>query len=148
MEFETYFSFLLELCQALDSLSALEQKKIQAIQAGDLAALDECMKKEQVASLDLRGREQKRTALLKQLGLEKVPLRALPSHCPPQYKDRAAEITEKVLRSYQVLSSAQQAARTLMESNLRHIQKELAQREKTSAQRADSHKHTQTDFRA
>lgn len=148
MEMETYFSFLLELCRALDSLTALEQQKIQAIQAGDLAALDECMKKEQVASLDLRGREQKRTALLKQLGLEKVPLRELPSHCSPQYKGKAAEITEQVLRSYQVLSSAQQAARTLMESNLRHIQKELARREEAPQKRTAPHKNTQTDFRA
>ena len=86
---QAYFSFLTQLRQALDALAALEQKKIQAVQAGDLAALDECMKKEQVATLDLRGRERKRAELLRRLGLEQVPLRELPNHCPPEYKGQA-----------------------------------------------------------
>lgn len=145
MEMQAYLSFLSDLRQALDSLAALEQKKIQAVQAGDLEALDECMKKEQVATLDLRGREQKRADLLKQLGLEQVSLRDLPSRCPPQYKGQATEISQQVLRSYQVLSSAQQAARTLMESNLRHIQKELDRRQE--AKQAPTPKKSQTDFR-
>ena len=145
MEMQAYLSFLSDLRQALDSLAALEQKKIQAVQAGDLEALDECMKKEQVATLDLRGREQKRADLLKQLGLEQVSLRDLPSRCPPQYKGQATEISQQVLRSYQVLSSAQQAARTLMESNLRHIQKELDRRQESKQTPAP--KKSQTDFR-
>ena len=145
MEMQAYLSFLSDLRQALDSLAALEQKKIQAVQAGDLEALDECMKKEQVATLDLRGREQKRADLLKQLGLEQVSLRDLPSRCPPQYKGQATEISQQVLRSYQVLSSAQQAARTLMESNLRHIQKELDRRQESK--QAPAPKKSQTDFR-
>ena len=142
---QAYFSFLTQLRQALDALAALEQKKIQAVQAGDLAALDECMKKEQVATLDLRGRERKRAELLRRLGLEQVPLRELPNHCPPEYKGQALEISQQVLRSYQVLSSAQEAARTLMESNLRHIQKELDRREE--ARQAAPQKKPQTDFR-
>ena len=145
MEMQAYLSFLSDLRQALDALAALEQKKIQAVQAGDLETLDECMKKEQVATLDLRGREQKRADLLKQLGLEQVSLRDLPSHCPPQYKGQVTEISQQVLRSYQVLSSAQQAARTLMESNLRHIQKELDRRQE--AKQTPTPKKSQTDFR-
>lgn len=145
MEMQAYFSFLSELRQTLDSLAALEQEKIQAIQAGNLDALNECMKREQVATLDLRGRERKRTELLRQLGLEQVPLRELPAHCPPQDRGQAAQLSEQVLRSYQVLSSARQAARTLMESNLRHIQQELDRRQQ--AQEAPASKKPQTDFR-
>ena len=145
MEMQAYFSFLSELRQALDSLSALEQEKIQAVQAGDLEALDACMKREQVATLDLRGRERKRTELLRQLGLEHISLRELPAQCSPQDRGQAAQLSEQVLRSYQVLSSAQQAARTLMESNLRHIQQELDRRQQ--AQEAPASKKAQTDFR-
>lgn len=145
MDMQAYFSFLSQLRQALDSLTALEQEKIQAVQAGNLEALDECMKREQVATLDLRGREQKRIQLLKQLGLEQVSLRDLPTHCSPQDRGQAAQLSEQVLRSYQVLSSAQQAARTLMESNLRHIQKELDRRQ--AAKQAPAPKKSQTDFR-
>ena len=144
MEFQTYLTFLSDLRQALDALAGLEQKKIQAIQAGDLPALDECMKKEQVATMDLRGREQKRSAMIKELGLEQVALRELSAHCPPQYKGQAAQVSEQLLRSYQVLSSAQKAARTLMESNLRRIDKELERRQ---SEQAPAPKKSQTDFR-
>ena len=145
MDMQAYFSFLSQLRQALDSLTALEQEKIQAVQAGDLETLDACMKREQVATWDLRGRERKRTELLRQLGLEQVSLRELPAHCSPQDRGQAAELSEQVLRSYQVLSSAQQAARTLMESNLRHIQQELDRRQQTPE--APASKKSQTDFR-
>lgn len=147
MDMQKYFTFLSDLRQALDSLAALEQQKIQAIQAGDLEALDQFMKREQVATLDLRGREQKRTALLKELGLEKIPLRELPNHCPPEYKGQALEISQQVLRSYQVLSSAQEAARTLMESHLRRIDKELERRQKAPQKEASAPQKPQTDFR-
>ena len=146
MEVQKYFSFLTDLQKCLDSLSALEQRKIAAIQAGDFGALDQCIKEEQAAALDLRGREQKRVDLLAQLGLPNVPLRELPEHCPAEYRRQANEITQDVLRSYEVLASAQNAARTLMESDLRHIQQELDRRQEkrqdTSAARS-----AQTDLR-
>lgn len=148
MELATYLSFLSDLRQTLDSLSALEQKKIQAIKAGDLAALDECMKQEQAATMDLRGREQRRAAMLKELGLEKFSLRDLPSHCPPAYKGQATEISQQVLRSYEVFSSAQEASRTLMESNLRRIQNELEHREAERRKAPSASPKAQSDFRA
>ena len=104
MNMQNYLGFLTELNQALDTLTALEQRKLKAVQNNDLQTLDQCMKQEQAAALDLRGREHKRNALLKELGLEQVSLRDLPSHCPPQYKHQATEISQQVLRSYQVLS--------------------------------------------
>ena len=145
MEFHDYLTFLQELCEELDTLTEVEQRKIAAIQAGDLETLESCMKQEQAAALSLRGREQHRQKMLQALGLEQISLRELPRHCPPEDKGRTAEITQQVLRSYQVLSSAQQAARTLMESNLRHIQKELDRRQE--AQESPVPQKPQTDFR-
>lgn len=97
-----------QLCQELDALSGVEQQKISAVRSGDLGALDACMKQEQAAALSLRGREQHRKAMLRDLGLEHVSLADLPRHCPPQEQERTAAISQQVLRSYQVLSSAQQ----------------------------------------
>ena len=148
MEFHDYLNFLQELHQELDTLSGVEQRKIAAIQAGDLEALESCMKQEQAAALSLRGREQHRQAMLRDLGLEGISLRELVLHCPPRDKAQTAQITQQVLRSYQVLSSAQQAARTLMESNLRHIQRELDRREEAREASSASARKTATDFRA
>ncbi len=145
MEIQSYLVFLSELCQVLDSLTRLEQRKITAVRAGNLADLEQCMKQEQAAALDLRGREQKRTRLLAQLGLEQVPLRDLPKHCPPEYRQQASDITQQLIRSYQVLSSARTAARTLMESNLHRIQQELDRRQQVKE--APAPKASQTDFR-
>ena len=95
MDMQSYLVFLSELQQALDALSALEQRKIAAVRAGNLDELDQCMKQEQAAALDLRGREQKRTALMKELGLEQVSLRALPDHCPPSTGDRLPSLPSR-----------------------------------------------------
>lgn len=72
MEFHDYLAFLERLRQELDTLSAVEQQKIAAVRSGDLAALDACMKQEQAAALSLRGREQHRKAMLRDLGLGKL----------------------------------------------------------------------------
>ena len=128
MDVQEYLTFLTQLCKTLDGLHALEQKKLQAIQNNDLALLDQYMKQEQAATLELRGRERKRTALLQQLGLEDSALRQLPDLCPAENRSQAREVVQQVLRSYQVLSSAQQACRTLMESRLRGIENELVRR--------------------
>lgn len=146
MDIQNYLAFLSDLGKCLDSLTALEQRKIAAIQASDFDALDQCIKQEQAAALDLRGREQKRAEMLAQLGLPDVPLRQLPDHCPAEVRAQAAEITQEVLRSYEVLSSAQTAARTLMESNLRRIQQELDHREAERREKPAAHP-KQTDFR-
>lgn len=89
MEFHDYLAFLEQLCQELDALSGVEQQKISAVRSGDLGALDACMKQEQAAALSLRGREQHRKAMLRDLGLEHVSLADLPRHCPPQEQERS-----------------------------------------------------------
>lgn len=148
MEFKDYLTFLQKLHQELTELNAVEQKKIAAVQAGDLDTLDACMKQEQAATMALRGQEQRRNQLLKQLGLEQIPLRELPRHAPAALRSETQQTVEQVMRAYQVLSSAQGAARTLMESDLRKIERQLERG--GSAARKSSEKgpaHT-TDFRA
>lgn len=96
------------------------------------------------AALSLRGREQHRKAMLRDLGLEHVSLADLPRHVRRRSRNGPAAISQQVLRSYQVLSSAQQTARTLMESRLHRIERELEQREAEHP----SAPRTAADFRA
>ena len=148
MEFRDYLTFLKDLQQELEALTAVEQQKIAAIRAGNLEALDSCMKQEQAAALSLRGREQRRDAMLRALKLEQVPLRALPGKSPPELKGETSRMVEALLKTYQVLSSAQGTARTLMESDLHLIEKQLSQREDTGPQAPPSQPARKTDFRA
>ena len=125
MEFQAYLSFLESMRQEMESLIQVEQDKIQAVQSGNLEKLAECMKEEQAAALALRGKEQRRAAILQELGVSKGSVRDLPEVCPAPLRSQAREVTERLLRTYEVLSSAQSTARTLMESELHRINQQM-----------------------
>lgn len=148
MEFREYLQFLESLRQELEALTAVEQKKIEAIRAGDLSVLDECMKQEQAVSLSLRGHEQRRTELLRALGLEQVPLRELSRYAPEELKGETAQTAERMMRTYQVLSSAQSTARTLMETDLHQIEKQLERQARQGKVPSAARPSQKTDFRA
>lgn len=147
MAFQEYLTLLEGIQKDLAQVTGVEQRKIAAIRSGDLLVLDECMKQEQVITLSLRGREQRRKALLQQLGLEQLPLRELPQHSPQELRARATQVVEQTLRAYQVYDSAQKAARTMMETELRQIDKEL-KRHRQQKDQAPAPNRRQTDFRA
>lgn len=126
MEYTELLRFLGELNRSLESLTALQEEKRAAVQ--DLDALNECMKREQALSLSLRSMERRRETLLAGLGLAGVPLRELSGRCPPAHRTETARAVEQVLRSYQVLQSAQGAARTLLEGRLHQVEGELKRR--------------------
>lgn len=147
-EFKDYLSFLEKLHKELESLTAVEKKKLSAVQAGDLDTLDTCMKQEQAATLALRGQEQRRTELMKQLGLEGVPLRELSRHAPTPLRQDTQRMIERILQTYQVLSSTQAASRTLMEGDLRKIERQLEQGSSAARKAPEKGRGHTTDFRA
>ena len=115
VDFSEYLNFLEELEHTLQQLVDVEQKKSAAVSARDLDALNDCMK-------------QKRARLLAALGLEDVSLRELPSRCPPEHREAARRMSERLINQYRILSSAQEPSRILMESRLRLIEEELQRR--------------------
>lgn len=123
-----YVNFLEELCRVFDRLGEIEGKKVEAVQRKDLDALNACMKEEQALSLALRGYEARREELLRALGLLGVPLREVPRHCPADQRQAVSQAVERTLRAYQVLTSAQEPARLLLEQRLRLIDGELQRR--------------------
>ncbi len=122
VDFSEYLNFLEELEHTLQQLVDVEQKKSAAVSARDLDALNDCMKREQAFSMTLKGFEQKRARLLAALGLEDVSLRELPSRCPPEHREAARRMSERLINQYRILSSAQEPSRILMESRLRLIE--------------------------
>lgn len=152
MEFEGYLQFLTKLGTQFDQLTAIEQEKIQAVKDGNLAWLNDCIRKEQANSLAMRGMEQQRTEWLKGLGLKDGALRNLPQQCPAQYRQQANQVVQDVLRQYQVLESAREASRTLLECQLHRIEGEMSDRgmgpEADQAGQNQPPRRTWTDFRA
>lgn len=117
-----YMKLLDNLGNTLDKLTETERTKTAAVGRGDLPAVEECMKQEQVVSLSLRGMDQKREKLLAQLGLTGVRLRDLEARGPRECHMETKQAVEKLRRKYEIFQSASEVARNALESNLHIIE--------------------------
>ena len=122
-----YLTLLGRVTRALEELTGVEQEKIRAVNERDLPAVEQCMKKEQVCSLNLRGMDQKREKLMDQLGMRGVPLREIMSRCPPGAEQETKEAAEALRRQYAIFQTTSEASRNALEIHL-HIIEELHKR--------------------
>ncbi|MBQ9493772.1 MAG: hypothetical protein IJR54_08585 [Oscillibacter sp.] len=121
--YEAYFTYLEKVGEYLDRLSVLAKTKRIAAQRGDVLSVNECMREEQEISLTLRRMEQQRVRMLKALGLEGVPLSAVPERCPPEQRQAARAAVELLLTKRDIYRSAADAARSTLECSLHNIEK-------------------------
>lgn len=119
----SYLGVLDEVAASLDRLSQLAQEKTDAVRQDDLIALDEVLKQDQAMALNLRGLEQRRLKLAKQLGLEGTSLSDLPQHYAGELEDRAWKTVERLRDSYTVFRSCADMARNALELDLHKIEK-------------------------
>lgn len=153
--YEAYLALLEEVRGGVERLTGLARQKAEAVHHNDLMALDEVIRQEQVLSLSLRGQEQRRQALLSQLGLGDVPLSKLADHYPPELRTRAKETAEALRGSYHMYKTVSDAARKTLEYELHEIERVIAAEGGPSAQGAgytsptvEPPKNMKTDFRA
>ena len=78
---QDYLKLMRSLSKTLGDLTEVEHDKNAAAARGDLRGVEECMKREQVLSLTLRGYDQKRDSLLRDLGITGVRLSTLVRSC-------------------------------------------------------------------
>lgn len=139
-----YLTLLETLGGKLEELTDLERTKALAVGRSDLEELEECMKREQVMSLSLRGLDQKREKLLAALGLTGVPLRDLAERAPESVRMEAKAAAEKLRQKYEVFQSASDVARNTLECNLHAIEK----LQKAHEVQPEERSLRQSDFRA
>ena len=113
--YRSYLGFLRSMSRGLESLTALNEKKQAAAQAGDLMVLNELLNQEQAQALNFRGLEMTRNKLLAQLGLAGVPLSRAPEHFPPAMR------VEELKSRYQAYQKTSGRARNLLEQGLREV---------------------------
>jgi len=121
--YSAYLELLEELRGHLERLSELAQQKAAVVRQDDLIALDEVLKREQVVSLALRGLEQRRARLVKELGLENTTLSDLPGRCPAELDNQARRIVRDLRDSYEIYRGYADMARNTLELNLHQIEK-------------------------
>ena len=124
--FEQYFAFLRELGEVFEKLTALTREKTEAVRQGDLGAVNDCMKREQVISLSLRSMDIKREKMLSELGLKGVPLSGLAAHCPAELRLEARHAEEQLRSKLAIYRSAAEVSRTTLEVSLHEIDKMIA----------------------
>jgi len=124
--YSAYLELLDTLREKLDMLCQLAEKKTTAVRCDDLVSLDAVMRQEQALSLSFRGLEQKREAFILELGLNSVPLSALPSHFPEELRLQAKKSVEALQDQYKIYRAASEVARNTLECNLHEIEKFLA----------------------
>ena len=145
---QDYLKLMESLTRTLKDLTQVELDKNAAASAGDLAGVEACMKREQVLSLSLRGCDQKRDAMLADLGLTGLPLSKLEDHSPEELRLETKNVVEKLRRQYELFQTASKVARHTLECNLRAIERVQAVQAGDSAQAEEQRKIHQTDFRA
>ena len=143
-----YLKLLRQLTETVEQLAEVERQKAGAASRGDVAGVDECMKREQVLSLSLRGCDQKRDAMLAQLGLHGVSLSQLEDHSPPELQLETKRVVEELRRQYALFQNASQVARDTLEINLRAIERMQAVQAGDAAEAAEQRRDHQTDIRA
>lgn len=142
-----YLGQMDRLGETLEQLTAVEREKTAAVGQGDLAAVDACMKKEQVFSLNLRGFDQKREKLLAKMGIAGATLRQLEDLAPEEVRLETRETAQRLRQRYEVFRSASEVAMNALECNLHAIEKMQKDRGVQDAPAAPGEVR-QADFRA
>ena len=110
----------------LRQLTELAKRKTTAVRKNDLIELDRILKEEQAQSLALRGLDQKRTTLLQQFELDKIPVTEIPARFPADLQQAARDAVETMRREFSIYRSAAEIARSTLECNLHEVEKFLA----------------------
>lgn len=119
--YRSYLSFLRSMGRGLEALTALNEKKLDAVRTDNLAALNELLNEEQAQSLNFRGLELTRDKLLPQLGLVNVPLSEVPKRCPPALQEEVRQAVEELQSRYQAYRKIAGVTRSLLEQTRRDV---------------------------
>ena len=120
---QAYLQLLENLSGVLEHLSDLARQKADVVRKDNLTALNDVLKQEQAATLNLRGLEQKRVKLLAELGMEKTPLSELADRFPAELRTQAKQTVDTLRRNYEIYHSAAEVARNTLECNLHEVEK-------------------------
>lgn len=148
-KFESMIKLIDELTDVLTKIADMKRQIIVAVREDDLGKLADCMKHEQVLSLTLRNIEQKRLKIQDELGLKQVKLSELPlkvKDADMQIKMRNA--ADKLSAQYKIVKSTSDAARSILESNLRRVEQTMKKMGVDPSQVQTSNSGIHTDFHA
>ncbi len=124
-KYEQLFSLLEKLSCEIDKLTEIAHEEHDAVLRSDIIGIQDCMKREQAVSLSLRSIDIKREKLLKELGLQGIPLSGLAEHCPDDKRTRARKVQKTLTDRYKLYKSASAVTVKSLELKLAAIDSSL-----------------------
>lgn len=117
----------------------LEQEKLRAVQEDDVAAVEECMKREQAVVLKLRGLEQKREKIQKDNGWDGMTFREIIDLAPEEKQLSYRQLLEKLQNSISLFQDMNECAMDTMRIHQREIEKVIKIKDPNGTYNQDGH---------
>lgn len=112
--------FLLEVTQ-------VEQKKYEATLKNNVVAVEDCMKKEQVLLLKLKGLDKRREQTLQKVGKPDATFREIIATLPEEEKKPLENLFAQMQQNLQKYKEVERNAQNALEFNIHRIDKQLEQ---------------------
>lgn len=120
-DYEELLKLLEKHIPLFEELADVQQTKLEAAKDKDTKGLEECMKKEQAATLALRGYDKKRVGLQKKLSLENVTFKDLVTRVPEEFRDSYRETFRQLSDAYHRYQTTADCAKEMIEVNIYKI---------------------------
>ncbi|SHJ30055.1 hypothetical protein [Parasporobacterium paucivorans] len=125
--FSDFLKILEEMILFFSEAAAVEMQKLHAVGKERLSFLEDCMKKEQVMILKLRGFDRKRESIQEALGYKGFSLKQVSAACSPQERELLLPLMEQLDQNVLLFTNTLDNARSLMEVSLHKVNTALSQ---------------------
>lgn len=115
--------------ELFDRMIPLEQEKLEVVKQNQVSKLEELIKKEQAEVMALRGLDQKREAMQKELGFEGMTFQEILGKLPEQESAGMKELFDALGERVGSFQRITESSKTLMEVNLHAINKAVAKKQ-------------------
>ena len=122
-----------QFAELFDRLIPLEQEKLDIVKQNQVSALEDIIKREQAEIMTLRGLDQKRERLQKELGFPDMTFSEILERVSGDEKTELQKLFEELGSRVRQFRSITESSKTMMEVNLHAINKMVTQKTYGSA---------------
>lgn len=127
-----------EMIALFHQFNGIEQMKLKSAQANHVAAVDECMTREQALILKLRGLELEREKYQKEAGYEGMKFREILVAVSSEEREVLSPLFDELSREMQLFQQVKGDAEEVMRNNLRMIRKAMDSKGGTYSEKGKS----------
>lgn len=130
--FDRFYQVIDDMIVLFDELKGFEEKKLGAVVGNDVLRLESLMNEEQAYLLKMRGLDQKREKIQKEMGMEGKTFRQMIEAAPEEQKEIMKGLKEVLDQKAKVLQEAVGKTKVSIESHLQRLDRMMQNVEKDS----------------